>query len=407
MLIISNPASGHKDGPQFIESYVLPLLGKYHVSFKLETTNAPKHAGELAKNYLESLGNAKSAVILVSGGDGTVHEIINALYAKVGSRDSSYVWPKLQLIIVNSGTANALYHSIYPIVAGPDVLRFVRETLPAADAGIANGLQSVVAYLRRTGTTRPLALSRTAIITQDGTERESLLSIVVASTALHANLLHTSEELRATIPGVERYTEAAKQNIHKWSHATVRLKSDSTGVLLYDPASDGFVQMADKDLPIDGPFAYFLSTVNVDRLESGFVITPLASKIKPEIDVMDIVIIRPLSSPQVSQDTPEERTKFAQILMGSMGAARNATHTHVRYHKDEASGESPSEGADGPLVVEYYRCGGWEWVPIDGSDDASYVCADGTILEIGKGEWARTECVTQLLPADHGIHVFV
>ncbi|CAE6460315.1 unnamed protein product [Rhizoctonia solani] len=407
MLIISNPASGHKSGPRFIESYVLPLLGKYHVSFKLETTNAPQHAGELAKNYLESLGNVKSAVILVSGGDGTIHEIVNALYADVGSRDSSYVWPKLQLIIINSGTANALYHSIYPIVAGPDVLRFVQETLPAADAEIANGLQSVVAYLRRTGTTRSLALVRTSIMTQDGTERESVLSIVVASTALHANLLHTSEELRATIPGVERYTEAAKQNIHKWSHATARLKSESAGVLLYDPTSDNFVHTADKELPINGPFAYFLSTVNVDRLESGFVITPIASKIKPEEDVMDIVIIRPLSSPQVSQDTPEERAKFAQILMGSMGAARSATHTHVRYPKDEDSGESPSESADGPLVVEYYRCGGWEWVPIHASEDASYVCADGTILEIGKGEWARAECVTQLLPADHGIHVFV
>ncbi|CAE6515408.1 unnamed protein product [Rhizoctonia solani] len=372
MLIISNPASGSKTGPRFIENYVLPLLNKYHVSFKLETTNAPKHAGELAKGYLLSLGNAKSAIVLVSGGDGTIHEIINALYADIGSRDSNHIWPKLQLIIVNSGTANALYHSIYPIVAGPDVLRFIQETLPTADAEVANNLQSVVSYLRRSGTTLPLTLVRTAIMTQDGSERESLLSIVVASTALHANLLHTSEELRAAIPGVERYTEAAKQNIHKWSHATVRLKPapSEKSVLLYDPESDKFVETATETL--DGPFAYFLSTVNVDRLESGFVITPLASKIKPDADVMDIVVINPLRSPQVSGDTQEERAKFAQILMGSMGAARSAKHTHVRYSKDKASGESPSESADGPLVIQYYRCGGWEWIPDAGSDDASY-----------------------------------
>jgi hypothetical protein len=366
MLIISNPASGRKNGPQFIENYVLPLLNKYHVSFKLETTNASKHAGELAKDYFQSLGNAKSAVILVSGGDGTIHEIINALYGHLGSQESGHVWPKLQLIIVGSGTANALYHSIYPIVAGPDILRFVQETLPAADAEVANGLQSVVAYLRRTGSTRPLALVRTAIKEQDGSERESLLSIVVASTALHANLLHTSEELRATIPGVERYTEAAKQNIHKWSHATVRLKSSLSGnpILLYDPSSDKFIETATEELSVDGPFAYFLSTVNVDRLESGFVITHLASKIKPDANVMDIVVIQPLRSPQVSGDTEEERAKFAQILMGSMGAARSATHTHVRYPSDKLANESPSESADGPLVVQYYRCGGWEWVPV-------------------------------------------
>ncbi|CAE7221725.1 unnamed protein product [Rhizoctonia solani] len=405
MLIISNPASGHKNGPKFIENYVLPLLNKYHVAFKLEATNAPKHAGELARSYLESLENAKIAVILVSGGDGTIHEIINALYANVGSRDSSIVWPKLQLIIVNSGTANALYHSIYPIVAGPDILRFVQETLPAADAEAASGLQSIVAYLRRTGNTRSLVLARTAVMTSDGTERESLLSIVVASTALHANLLHTSEELRAAIPGVERYTEAAKQNIHKWSHATARLKPASAGVLLYDPASDQFVEAAKEQLTINGPFAYFLSTVNVDRLESGFVVTPLATKIKPEADVMDIVIIDPLRSPQISGDTPEERTKFAQILMGSMGAARNGTHVHVRYPKDEVSGESPSESADGPLVIQYYRCGGWEWVPDAGSKYASYVCADGTILELGEGDWAQSDIIE--LPGNHGVHIFV
>ncbi|QRW27271.1 diacylglycerol kinase catalytic domain-containing protein [Rhizoctonia solani] len=347
MLIISNPASGHKNGPQFIENYILPLLNKYHVSFKLETTNAPKHAGELAKDYLQSLSNAKNATILVSGGDGTIHEVINALYGRLGSRDSNHVWPKLQLIL-------------------SDILHFVRETLPTADAEVANGLQSVVAYLRRTGSTRPLALARTVIRAQDGSERKSLLSIVVASTALHANLLHTSEELRAAIPGVERYTEAAKQNIHKWSHATVRFKPPLSGkpILLFDPASDEFVETATKELSIDGPFAYFLSTVNVDRLESGFVITPLASKIKPDADVMDIVVIQPLNSPQVSGDTEEERAKFAQILMGSMGAARSATHTHLRYNREKNSSEGPSESADGPLVVQYYRCGGWEWMPV-------------------------------------------
>lgn len=407
MLIISNPASGHKTGPQFIRDFVLPLLDKYHVSFKLETTNAPKHAGELARNHLESLGNAKSAVILVSGGDGTIHEIINALYADLGS-GQAVTWPELQLVIVGSGTANALYHSIYPIVAGPDILRFVQETLPAADAEAANRLQSVVAYLRRAGTTRPLSLARNTIFKPDGAVEQSLLSVVVASTALHANLLHTSEELRATIPGVERYTEAAKQNLDKWSHATVKLKSSSEGtpILLYDPSSDEFTECASDEHAISGPFAYFLSTLNVDRLEAGFVITPLASKIKPNSDTMDIVIILPLRSPQVSGDTSEDRQKFTQLLMGSMGAARSATHTRIRYPKDASSVGGLSEDADGPLVVQYYRCAGWEWVPDHGAQDASFVCVDGAILEIGEGGWARSECVTTLLPEGCGIRIF-
>lgn len=366
MLIISNPASGHKTGPQFIDNFVLPLLREHQVPFQLEATTAPGHAGELAKNYLETLGGGESAVILVSGGDGTIHEIVNALYAKLGSSQHQIPkWPKIQLVIVNSGTANALYYSIYPLVAPPGVLRLIQKTLPAADVEVASRLQSVAAYLGR-GITRPLALGRNTIFKRDGAIKQSLLSIVVASTALHANLLHTSEELRATIPGVERYTEAAKRNLNKWSHATARLKSFSNGspILLYDPTSNIFTECDPTELTINGPFAYFLSTLNVDRLESNFVITPLASKIKPESGTMDIVVIQPLRCPQISEDTPEDRQKFAQILMGSMGAARSASHTHIRYPKDSTSTESPSANAEGPIVVQYYRCAGWEWMPV-------------------------------------------
>ncbi|KAF8602673.1 hypothetical protein BDV93DRAFT_494255 [Ceratobasidium sp. AG-I] len=408
MLVISNPNSGYKTGPQFIYNFVIPLLNKHNVAFTLQSTNAPGHAGELAKEYLNTLSNAKSAVVLVSGGDGTIHEVINALYADLTSSDPKPpTWPELQLILVNSGTANALYYSIYPLVAGPNVLRFVNETLPGADIDAASRLQSVVAYLTQAGSTRPLALARNTVFKQDGSTKQSLLSVVVASTALHANLLHTSEDLRATMPGVERYTEAAKLNLDKWSHAKARLTSSSKDlpVSIYDPSLDKFVECSSDQL--DGPFAYFLSTLNVDRLESGFVIAPLASKIKPGPHTIDVVVIRPLRSPQVKGDTAEARQQFARTLMGSMGAARSATHTHIRYPKDPNSETNVSGDEDGPLLIEYYRCSGWEWAPENGSRDASYVCVDGTILELEEGDWAKSECITGLLPNGHGVKVFV
>lgn len=43
----------------------------------------------------------------------------------------------------------------------------------------------------------------------------------------------------------------------------------------------------------------------------------------------------------------------------------------------------------------------------EGNQDAAFVCVDGAILEIEEGEWARSECVTSLLPENGGIHVFV
>jgi hypothetical protein len=367
MLIISNPASGHKIGPVLINDFVLPLLNKHNVTFTLKTTNAPGHAGELAKEYLASFENAAKAVILISGGDGTIHEVINALYADLALIESKPpTWPELQLVLLNSGTANALFYSTYPLVAGPDVQRFVNETLPAADIDVASRLQSVVAYLRGTETMRSLALARNTTFKQDGSVKQSLLSVVVASTALHANLLHTSEDLRATIPGVERFTEAARRNLDKWSHAKARLStfSKEAPVSIYDPPSDSFVECSSGELDIDGPFAYFLSTLNVDRLESGFVITPLATRIKSDSNTMEVVVIRPLRSPQVTEDAPDARQQFAQILMGSMGAARSATHLSLRYQKDPSSKEAVSEKGDGPLLVEYYRCAKWEWIPV-------------------------------------------
>ncbi|KAG9102655.1 hypothetical protein FRC06_001529 [Ceratobasidium sp. 370] len=407
MLIISNPMSGHKNGPRTISDSVLPLLNEHGIDFTLKSTNGPGHAGELAQEYLSSLDNTGEAVILVSGGDGTIHEIINALYASLASSDPKPpVGPGLQLVLLNSGTANALFHSTYPLVAGPDVQEFVRRTLPAANIDTINQLQSVVAYLRGTNNTRPLTLARNTTFRRGGSVKECLLSVVVASTALHANLLHTSENLRASIPGVERYAEAARLNLDKWSHAKVCLNpvSQEVPVTIYDPALDSFIKCAPNQLEIDGPFAYFLSTLNVDRLESGFVITPLATRIKPDHNTMEMVIIRPLRSPQIAEDSVQFRQKFAQILMSSMGAARSASHLNLRYRKDQSSQEAPSEQGDGPTLVEYYRCSGWEWIPEGGAEDAAYMCVDGSILEIEEGGRASSECV---LSDNRGIKVFV
>lgn len=373
MLIISNPVSGDKTGPQFVNDFVIPLLNKHDVAFTLKTTNAPGHAGDLATEYLTSLGNVKSAVILISGGDGTIHEVVNAVYADLtSSNPKAPIWPELQLVLVNSGTASALYHSVYPIFAGPDILRAVNETLPEADYDAANRLQSVVAYLTGTGATRPLALARNTVIKRDGSIKHSLISVMVGSTALHANLMHTSESLRATIPGVERYAVAAKRNLTKWSHAKVRLIStEEYPLLMYDVRTD-FMKCQPIDHRIDGPFAYFLSTLNIDRLEADFMITPLISKIKPSLHTMDVVIVRPLRCPQVKGDTADDRQRFAQALMGCMAAARGGMHTLVHYPRDPNSKETVWYAGNGRMIVEYYRCSGWEWVPVSTCGSTKY-----------------------------------
>jgi len=56
-------------------------------------------------------------------------------------------------------------------------------------------------------------------------------------------------------------------------------------------------------------------------------------------------------------------------------------HIDLRYNKD---GQLVTQG-DGPAVVEYIRCGGWEWIPETGDKDAHLVCSDGAIHNISEG----------------------
>jgi len=106
------------------------------------------------------------------------------------------------------------------------------------------------------------------------------------------------------------------------------------------------------------------------------VISPLASRISPAEAVCDIVIVRPFRSTAVSTDTPETRAAFVQTLSKVLGAAyRNGSHVNLRY---DTTGEVVEQG-EGLTVVEYVRCGGWQWIPDPHDEPAHYLCTDGAI----------------------------
>jgi len=77
-----------------------------------------------------------------------------------------------------------------------------------------------------------------------------------------------------------------------------------------------------------------------------------------------------------------------------MGSAyADGTHVNLRY---DGKGEVTDEG-DGIPVVEYVRCGGWEWIP-DGEDEKAHLlCSDGDILRIESGGRAISSAI---LPVD-------
>ncbi|KAF8876034.1 ATP-NAD kinase-like domain-containing protein [Gymnopilus junonius] len=363
LLAIINPACGNGDGPLFFASHVLPLLADRPLSV-VHTT----HTGH-AQAVLAAI-HPPPTLVLCSG-DGTLHEILSALSPAA-----------LSFVLVPCGTANALYASLFP---------------PSPDHDqVAYRLQSVRAFLRG-APPRPLSLASTTIAGQVA------LSSVVASTSLHASILHHSEALRQSHPGIERFKIAAQQNSNKWYRAHVKLVPSPT-VQIYDPKSDAFVPHPQSTshspaVHLDGPFVYFLSTVNVDRLEPQFTISPLARRIPPPPATCDIVVLRPLRDPSTHQDTPQARLAFVPKIWQVLGGAyQDGAHVRFTYTDD---GQIVTDG-DGPTVIEYFRCGGWEWYPDDQDQDAHLVCADGTIFEIPKHDHA----VCSIDPVPHGFSVY-
>lgn len=355
LLVVINPVCGDRSAKSFFDEAVLPYLEKESKTIdKLVITENKTHAGSAVLEFLEST-EGKTTIILGSG-DGTLHEIINTLSAAepIGMRAAA--GPSvLNFALVPCGTANAMYASLFP----PE------PTLDPVDYK----LKSVQAFVANANTT-PLSLGITTLSPPPSAKKKPRVAIsaVVTSTALHAAILHDSEALRLEHPGIERFKVAAQNNITKWYNSYVKLLPvPSVGVVqIYDPSKKEFVDHEDshQDDPIvdvDGPFAYFLSTVNVDRLEPSFCITPLHSAIPPTTASCDIVMVRPLRDPSLNWDSEEARLVFVQKATAVLqGAYKQGSHVDMRYGKD---GEVELEGV-GPTVVEYIRCGGWDWIPV-------------------------------------------
>ena len=392
ILVIYNPVCGDSTAEQFFNAHVIPRL---HAANRLPTeiirTRAPGDAGIESLSFLNR--HKGDITVVLGSGDGTLHEIVNHLAFATDAHDQSL--RAIHFVLVPCGTANALYSSSF-------------RPIPPQET-VAYKLRSLEAFLGGS-TSTPLTLSLASLVGPLGPHQGQgdprlVGSIVVTSTALHAAILKDSEELRKEIPGIERFKVAAQQNITKWYSSRVRLLPipSSGTVHTYDPEKGDFVPSGDSNesgsaLDVHGPFAYFLSTVNVDRLEPEFRINPTISKIPPTDASMDVVIVRPQRDPTFTLDTPEAREKFAEKLVAVLTTAyQDGSHIHLHYSE---KGDI-TESGDGNTVVECFRCGGWEWIPVrcfgfcllratdtlkDETDqDAHLLCADGTIFEIEKG----------------------
>lgn len=403
-LVVYNPVGGDSTAKEFVEAHVLPLLKTNDVSiFGIVETEHAGHAGTVAFEFVDSTAS-RPLDIIVASGDGTIHEIISAIALAPSYKHRSSVTPvQVNLVLVPCGTANALFSSLFLPKPDDDPVEYKLR-----------GLHAFISKAKRV----PLTLAITDILAPPkgkGTalvREKTTVSAVVTSTALHASILHDSEVLRAEIPSIERFKVAAYQNITRWYSGCAKLfPSKFTGVVeIWNPFDKEFVTHAESDednphVDIDGPFAYFLSTVNVDRLEPAFQITPLVTAEPRAGAFLDIVVVRPYRDGSLSGlEAEEEKKVFAEKSGEVLRAAyQSGNHINLRYN---STGKIVSEG-EGELVVEYFRCGGWEWIPVgppifhftiktslppqDNEDEKAHLlCNDGLISTIPKGGKAKT-----------------
>jgi len=386
-LVIYNPAGGDRTAKQFIEAYVLPLLNTNDVPISrvVETEHAG-HAGTVAFEFIDSAVPGPLNIIVASG-DGTIHEIISTIALAPSYKNRCSETPaQVNLVLVPCGTANALYSSLFLPKPDDDPVQYKLRGIHA----FTSKAKRVTLTLAITDIIAPPKGKGTATVPV-----KTNVSAVVTSTALHASILHDSEVLREEMPSIERFKVAAYQNIARWYSGCAKLfPSKSTGVVeIWNPFDNEFVPHAESDedsphVDIDGPFAYFLSTVNVDRLEAAFQIAPLVTTEPRTGAFLDIVVVRPYRDASLSGlEAEEERKIFAEKSGEVLRAAyQSGNHINLRY---DSTGKIVSEG-EGELVVEYFRCGGWEWIPDIEDEKAHLLCNDGLISTIPKGGKAKT-----------------
>lgn len=410
--LVSNPAAGARVTSELV-GIVKRRLAERGIGVTDEFTTEAANDGvrigsqlsiKLTANTDES---QEPVTVVLFGGDGTTYEFLNGLYQ---DEQRAASLRQVQLIIVPTGTANALYAGLFP----PETSH--RYIVPPsahdkAEEGHAWRLRSLEAFLSHRDTIaeslHDVTLARTRLTLADGTQK-TILTHLVTSHALHAAILQDSEALRSEHPGVERFKLAAMKNLDKWVDGTLTLHGSygdgrTSTVQQFHPEEQRFAPASDgPTIDVQGPI-FYLVCASTDRLEPSFVPAPFAFPAKKHIaseadkhgsdrlqqlsrpaDTLDIVVIRPLRDPAIrailsnaggslarqnweDNDTSKARKAFADLRAVPITRAMYSEGKHVFLRYPDADGnptDDLSPDNRGVPVIEYYRCAGYTWKPV-------------------------------------------
>lgn len=402
LTVILNPSAGSRHAPQLWTNLVRPILSHFLSSAQnnswldwsgeVEGTRDARDGERIGREIARQAKEGRKEVLLVFGGDGTVHEVINGLLVREDGSVREGIEVELVLMCVRllatppcrfsllsispsfsvstsrtlthaqpsrrspTGTANALYYHLFP-----------PESTSYPPSSPLSPLYSLLSFLcpahSSTSSPHPLPLALNALPTG-----KKVLTTVVSSTALHACLLHTAERLRDERPeleGTERFKVAAREEAGRWWDGRLILHHPRR----YDPSTKSWVEQGEEEV-VRGPFSYLVSSL-VSRFEQTFLVAPFRSPLSPLAPVpgeasIDVIAIRPLRrrATRALVETGKEdqaREGFVGRLWEVTGEIYDGGRHVDAMYDDE--GEEGSEGK-GKSVVEVWRCEGFEWVPV-------------------------------------------
>ncbi|EGG09146.1 uncharacterized protein MELLADRAFT_115838 [Melampsora larici-populina 98AG31] len=378
--VIWNPAAGKRRAKAWLEQLVIPLLTFAGARFKVHETSLPTTNDSKNKNVHQDIfsltpdqakpidrGHPK---VILMGGDGTTYDFLNQITTYDPSTGKPII-PSFELLIIPLGTANALFFSAHPSASDLNKPRNVlRSLLLALFSTTAPPSEQV---------SKTLQLAHVRVFDSDHQLTHQAIAHVVISTALHAAILHTADQLRDSpeFEGSSRFFEAFKRNNTRLWKASLLLlpitspdSGSSSSILRYEPDDEKFITISesDQDTLMEGEFSYFTSCL-IDRLEANFVIAPMRSSLTYESNhSIDIVVLRPKRDIRMKDLVGDELgTASAHQVTEVMSGASNSGH-HLQLTLP-----------DGQPTVEYFRCGGWEW---RSSSPDQEVCIDGMLIKI-------------------------
>ncbi|GAA5938275.1 hypothetical protein JCM10213_003251 [Rhodosporidiobolus nylandii] len=338
---------------------------------------------ELAQRFEED--STERHALLVLGGDGTVHEVLNGLLVRESGRIAK---EEVELVLVPTSTANALYYSLFPPSSPSYPSDSPSSHLYSLDSFLSRFSAPSSASATRSSRLLPVSLALNTV-----PSTPPVLTTVVSSAALHASILHDAEALRASHPSIERFKLAAQQNANRWTSGTLRLEG---AVKRYSAAREGWIEKG-EEATVEGEFAYLTSALVVDRFEPAFVVAPFRSPSShlapsPSSASVDLIVIRPLRHAPTAAlvragKAQDAKDGFvARVWEVSGGMYSDGKHIGMIYAEEER-GEKGEEGAE---MAEVWRCEGFEWEPAPSSEVKDrLVCLDGAVHDLGEGAGRR------------------